>query len=100
MLLGQLCIETDPAGAQVYIDRQLVGVTPYANDIPFGRYLVELRLSNYETVRQIVNIDANLPRYPLATTLRKLTGFWIVRSQPSGAEVSVDGISVGKTPLT
>lgn len=98
--LGQLCIETDPAGAQVYIDRQLVGVTPYANDMPFGRYLVELRLSNYETVRQVVNIDANLPRYPLATTLRKLTGFWVVRSQPTGAEVSVDGISVGKTPLT
>ncbi|MGC8904047.1 PEGA domain-containing protein [Thermus sp.] len=95
-----LSVDSNPQGAEVYLDGRLQGRTPLSLSVNPGRHEVELRLSGYQPYRVTVNpkpgeqvrISAQLSPEPRQGSLS-------VDSTPSGAEVYVEGALRGRTPL-
>jgi hypothetical protein len=98
---GHLTLNSRPAGAAVIVDGVSRGATPLELDLPAGSHTVVFRSGASER-RVDVKVDAgarvtenvDLP-VPVAST-----GSIEITSDPAGARVSLDGSSVGATPLT
>ena len=99
--LGTLSVQTNPAGATVVIDGQQRGATPLSVQLKPGRHVVELVTDG--DVRSIpvmitpggqVSHSIEIPRATSAL------GELQIRTEPAGAQVTVDGRLLGKSPLT
>ena len=96
---GTLRVTSNPSGASVYVDNEFVGYTPVSYGTRPGSHNVRIEADGYEpfTTRVNVrpggteNVDASLNRVQRAGTIS-------FNSQPSGADVYVDGRYVGTTP--
>ncbi|WP_457628670.1 PEGA domain-containing protein [Oceanithermus sp.] len=97
---GTLSIDSSPQGAEVYLDGARVGRTPMQISLDEGSYDVELRLADYEPYRARVQVRAGQTAR-LSPRLQPVprTGTLEVTSDPSGAEVYVDGVYRGRTHL-
>ena len=99
---GTLIVKTDPSGMPVVIDGKPNGTTPLEAALAPGDHLVELIVSESERRKIPVTITAGsqvsqfieLPK--AAPVLGKLQ----VRTEPSGARVTVDGHVFGRAPVT
>jgi hypothetical protein len=99
--LGTLAVQTNPAGATVVIDGQQRGASPLSLALKPGRHVLEL-VTEGDVRSMPVTITAGgqvsqfieLPR--TASALGELQ----IRTEPAGAQVSVDGRPLGKSPLT
>jgi hypothetical protein len=99
---GTLIVKTDPSGMSVVIDGKPNGTTPLEAALTPGDHLVELVVSESERRKIPVKITAGgqvsqfieLPK--AAPVLGKLQ----VRTEPSGARVTVDGHVFGRAPVT
>ena len=59
-LFGYITINSDPEGADVFIDGTRVGVTPYfMREIKRGKHNVELQLNGYYSYGELVDIGIN-----------------------------------------
>jgi hypothetical protein len=98
---GTLVVQTTPAGALVAIDGKPRGVTPLTLALPPGAHRLEV-VSDGDprtipftiTAGGVVSQFIELPKADAAT------GQLVVRSQPSGARVTIDGVPRGIAPLT
>jgi len=101
---GNAFIDSRPPGASIFIDGIAQGATPLKVALQAGEHMLELKLDassrsftfNVEagtTTSHYVEL-ATTPAIPVAST-----GLLEVASDPSGAQVSVDGASKGRTPL-
>jgi hypothetical protein len=100
---GSLSIETRPAGIAVTIDGASRGVTPLAIELTAGDHLVEL-ITNTEQRRIPVTIRAGSQVSQFlemagATAAASATEL-LVRTEPLGASVTVDGRFVGQSPVS
>ncbi|MDD1702005.1 MAG: PEGA domain-containing protein [Methanoregula sp.] len=109
---GSLQIDSTPAGAAVYLDGNYQGLTPssgafYINELTPGIYTVTLKMQDYQTNSQsavvtggIVN-DLHITLVPVvAGPTRDTTGQILVSSSPSGANIYLDNVYMGITPVT
>jgi len=96
-----LKVTSSPPGAAVLIDSRLRGKTPIEiREVEPGRREIEVRRDGYPPYRETVtlapgttkSIDARLTSEPETGSLR-------VVSDPSGAEVRVNGVRKGLSPL-
>jgi len=98
---GGIDLQSDPPGAQFSLrseDNQTVrgGVTPQVIvDLPTGKYFVTMHRGNWE-----MREEAEVQR---GETTKKSLAFVTVpvkiTSDPSGAEINIDGAARGRTPL-
>lgn len=59
-VFGSLGVSSAPKGAQVFLNEQNVGVTPYANPrLQPGNYLLKVALDSYEPVKENVSVVKN-----------------------------------------
>lgn len=96
---GSLSVSSNPAGAEAYVDGQFVGYTPLTYGTRSGNHNVEVRLSGYDTYSTSVNVPGGQTasvNAGLVQTARN--GTVNFTSNPSGAEVYVNGQYVGVTP--
>jgi hypothetical protein len=99
--MGTLTVQTNPNGASVDVDGQPRGVTPLTLSLSPGRHT--LKLANEGNVRSTpITITAGgqvsqLIELPRASSL---LGELQVRTDPAGAQVTVDGHVYGRAPLT
>jgi len=99
--MGTLTVQTNPNGASVDVDGQSRGVTPLTLSLSPGRHT--LKLANEGNVRSMpITITAGgqvsqLIELPRASSL---LGELQVRTEPAGAQVTVDGHVYGRAPLT
>ncbi len=96
---GSISIGSTPSGAEAYVDGQFVGYTPVAYGTRSGSHAVEVRLSGYDTYSTSVNVPGGQTasvNAGLVSTVRN--GTVNFTSNPSGAEVYVNGQYVGVTP--
>ena len=99
---GTLVVNTNPSGAGVVIDGKPRGLTPVTASLAPGDHVLEIVLSETERRKIPVTITPGgqvsqfleLPK--AAPELGKLQ----VRSEPSGARVTVDGHVFGRAPVT
>jgi hypothetical protein len=100
VIYGTLDIRSQPAGARAYVNDQYVGLTPVRYGAAEGSHEVRLELGGYEPFRTQVSLRGGateLVEVGLSPVRR--TGTVTFRSEPSGAEVFVDGQRMGTTPL-
>jgi len=95
---GDATVETQPAGAMVYVNSTFVGTTPLTLPREKGRYSLRVSMAGYEPVGRAVDIDGRAQR--IAIELVPMEVAYIdVASEPADAEVLLDGTKAGKTPL-
>jgi serine/threonine protein kinase len=98
---GTLVVSTNPSGVPVIVDGQPRGNTPLTLELAAGAHRLELAtegepriipftLTAGSTVAQTIELPKAVP----------LTGQLVVRSEPPGARVTIDGTPSGTTPAT
>ncbi len=98
-LSGHIIITSTPGGAEVYLNEQRVGTTPYQGRHIAGNYNLVLQTPlHHEHITQFELNEGAMVDLPLIN-LRPRFGYWQVNSQPSGAEVYLGGRLMGTTPM-
>lgn len=97
IIAGQLSIDSNPQGAQVQVDGNASGVTPFniASLTP-GQHTVTVSKPGYSTETRSINI-ASGGKSNLSIQLVQLAASVAANSTPSGAEIWVDGKDTGRT---
>ncbi len=97
--MGAIKVVSLPAGAEVYMDGAMVGLTPLTlAEVSKGRRRVMVRRAghrNWETSVEVIPGEAVEVRADLQTE----TGVLNIISTPDNADVSISGKSHGRTPL-
>ncbi|MGE5126565.1 MAG: TonB family protein, partial [Betaproteobacteria bacterium] len=100
---GALHLESDPPGAGVRVNGQARGQTPLdLRELPLGDYEVVFERRGYEAQARRVSLSAAAPLAELRAKLVRsapTTGTAEIVSSPAGAEVTIDGKPLGRTPL-
>ncbi len=98
---GQLAIDSMPEGAQVQVDGRTDAsyVTPFAlTNVQPGQHTLTFSKAGYSTDTRTVNVAAG-NRASASGRLTQLMATLVVKSDPAGANIYVDGRDVGaKTP--
>jgi hypothetical protein len=98
---GTLSVESDPAGSAVVVDGRDRGVTPLTLTLTAGDHVMVLGSdSTARTVPLKIVGGAQVTQFYALPHASPLTGRLDVRSEPSGARVSVDGQARGVAPMT
>ena len=101
---GYLSISSAPLGASVDVNGIGIGRTPVTrHELTTGSKLVTLRLSGYKPEEKGVTILENETAdlfVSLSAIAPSEEGFLTVTSVPTGASVSLGGVSIGSTPIT
>ncbi len=98
-IVGNVYVTTVPSGAKIYLDGEEKGVSPMQlESVLIGKHKVEVAMENYKREEMEVEVkegqtsDARVQMRDFAT--------FTVNSQPKGAQLEVEGDSVGRTPCT
>lgn len=95
ILPGLVDIVSEPAGAQVSLDGEPLGVTPLRQRaIEAGDSLLELRLARYQPLSQTVSITGRAVSQTLAFELAPDWADVTVPTEPADAELRVDEVLV------
>ncbi len=96
---GNVAFSSTPAGATITIDGVDVGQTPMKAEVLSGVHEFVVKLAAHKAWTDKVSVaareDISLPDI----TLEQADGLVLLRSSPSNASVTVDGVYQGQTPL-
>lgn len=96
---GQVYVTTDPEGATLHLDSVSCGSTPATiAAVTPGKHILVVRKPGYRETRTTVVLNAE-ERLAVELNLEPLKGLILVHSIPSGADVEIGGVNIGKTPL-
>lgn len=99
-LTGLALVHSDPPGAEITIGGATYGRTPLLlTTLPFGSYRLDFSREGHESRSIDVTIKDRRP-FKVSVALPSTSGALSVASDPSGAEVFVNGIPQGHTPVT
>ena len=94
----RVSLTSNPSGATVVIDGQDRGVTPIIlYDLSPGRHHVKFRRAGYDDADRIVD-TRKTPFLERNTVMEETKGLLLIKSDPAGADIQVDGASIGQTP--
>ena len=98
---GLLQVSSTPAGAEVRLDGERVGTTPWKVERKkSGSYELSLALDDYLGHRETIEVRDGQPT-SVSATLEPNFGGLVVHSSPAGARVMLDGKDSGElTPAT
>jgi hypothetical protein len=99
--LGGIQVNTEPPQASLYLNDEPYLRSPIEiiNQIQPGKYRLKIDHPYYETIEQDVFIRANEVT-KISKTLVPAKGKFSLESAPTGAKVKIDGVLIGKTPIT
>jgi len=96
---ASVTFQSAPRGATVRVDGKARGVTPKTMDLLEGAHAYELTLDGHEPVRGRIKVSARKDKVLPTMVLALVDGSLHLESAPSGANVTVDGVYRGQTPL-
>ncbi|MBU4444714.1 PEGA domain-containing protein, partial [bacterium] len=97
---GVLNITSKPSGAVVSINGETRGKTPITLDnLHIGNYQIKIEKSDYVTLEKNVTIEVDSIK-SIHADLFKKPSFFTLNSDPSGAEIFIDGKNIGKSPVS
>ncbi|MBQ8467312.1 MAG: SUMF1/EgtB/PvdO family nonheme iron enzyme [Prevotella sp.] len=97
-VLAQVRVSCPTPGAQIYVNDQLKGTSPWSGTLSAGNYLFEARLSGYRSGRQSETLAERANRQIEIPALVAITGNLDVSYKPMNAEVWLDGKKLGTSP--
>ena len=91
-------MSSQPSGATVSVDGMDRGVTPLViYDLGPGRHHLRYRLAGYEDRDRFFNMDEG-PVLEKSETLVPEKGLLLLRTDPPGCAIAIDGVAAGTTP--
>ncbi len=98
---GIVIIHSDPQGAQVELNGQLVGNTlgAYQGLHYAGDYTLTLKKKMYHSISKTFNLNSGETLEIPSIKLKPKFGYWQVSTNPPGADIYLDEKLVGKSPL-
>lgn len=97
-MYGFIQFDTDPVETTIYLDGKEVGVTPYIiNDVLEGQHAVRFEKKGYRSYQTTVVVEEG-KRSEVSASLNDFFTA-IIKSNPSGSSVKIDGKNVGVTPV-
>ena len=108
-------VRSDPAGASIRINEQSCSTPTCRFDLPPGTYRIEARMNGFRPAETSVTLVARNPAAPVTMSLErepavvvepptqpkrpagKPRGTLLVKTEPGGADVFVDGSRAGRT---
>ncbi len=98
---GTLNLDSNPRGAEVYVNGEPRGRTPLTLVLNEGSYRVEFRLPGYQPYQTMVRVERGREVRVLANLVPEVRkGVLNLDSTPRGALVELDGRPQGQTPLS
>jgi uncharacterized protein (TIGR02145 family) len=100
-----LNITSSPSGAQVKLDGVIIGITPLSKELDLsdkskqGIRSLKLTLPEYAEQSQTIQVFPSKDPMAISVDLKKPEGAYFIQSTPEGAEVFIDGLYKGITPL-
>lgn len=93
----EIAIESTPDSANILLDGNRVGVTPYRTQLNAGQHEIQLTKENYYDEKKTVNIDqgGTVERFTLRPNFTMVT----ISANKGGASFSVDGKYVSNMPV-
>jgi serine/threonine protein kinase len=99
--MGTLVVNTNPAGVSVAIDGEPRGTTPLNLSLTPGEHVLQLGSgSDARTIPVTLTAGAQVSQFIELPNVAPARTQLLVRTEPSGARVSVDGTPRGTSPLT
>ena len=100
-LPGRLDVRSALDDIEVFIDGDAAGSAPgLVEDIPRGPHIFEFRKYRYFSLQQEIEIEGLGRSQSVEVDLEPAWGQMQISSVPEGADVLIDGLRVGNTPLT
>ena len=96
---ADVSIASEPAGATVTVDTELLGETPATVPVAAGSAAIELRKPGFRPWRQKVTVVAGQKLTLPTVLLEEIDALLTVVSTPPGAAVTIDQRYRGTTPL-
>ncbi len=99
-LQGYINFETEPPGAEIYLDGIKIGNTPiFRHPVKIGHRTYKLQLENYYPVENDLDVREDF-HYPIKYILKPIEGTLNILSRPTGGSVRINNIpQTQKTPL-
>jgi hypothetical protein len=97
---GELVVNTNPDGVQVFIDGKKHGTTPITLELPTGDHKLELTLGDQTRAIPVkITTGGHVAQFVELPKATSGVGQLSVRTEPAGATVTVDGQRRGVSPL-
>jgi hypothetical protein len=94
----RVSITSQPSGATVIVDGQDRGVTPVVLfDLSPGRHHLKFRKAGYVEADRFFRMDEG-PVIEKNEVLVEEKGLLLIKTDPEGCDIQIDGVSVGKSP--
>lgn len=98
-LPGILKVESDPSGAEVYMNDRKIGVTPLSiPDLEKGRYALKIQAPQYLNWKKYIKIQPGNTS-EVNAQLTVIPGSLYFQTEPAGASAFINSKYVGKTPF-
>ena len=99
-LFGQLSVTSNESNAQILIDGQAIGQTPYDSfvEIERGRHRLRVEKANFFPYERDIKLSPGKKNVVFAE-LKTMLGVLNIRTPVIGARVKIDGKLIGLTPL-
>ncbi len=97
---GIVSISSEPSGAEVELNGQKVGTTPYEGSHYAGEYTLTLRRDMYYPATKTFRLSPSETLKIPIETLKPRFGHWSVKTTPSGATVYLNDKLMGRSPLS
>lgn len=93
-------VRSTPEGADVRIDGQAKGKTPWRGEIPIGKHQVDVTLKGFGAERrEVFGVRGKDQKLTVVLLPEAVGGVISIVTLPEGADVVLDGEVVGQTPL-
>jgi len=95
---GSIKVTSNPSGANIYLDGTFKGTTETTlSNVPIGSHVIKITKSGYNDISKSVTVSSEKTN-TITVSLNSLTGSITISSNPSGAEIFLDGTYRGITP--
>ena len=96
---AQISFNSTPPGAEIMVDGQVLGLTPYTAEVLEGEHELTLKLASHKAWQDDLLVVAGRDMQIPSVALERADGLVFIRSQPSGANVTINGEFRGQTPV-
>lgn len=96
---ADISFASQPAGADIIVNGEVLGVTPASVELLQGAYDVTIKRSGYKAWQDDLMVEAGVARQLPAVSLEAADGLVFIRSTPGNANVTINGQYRGQTPL-
>ncbi|MCK4640300.1 MAG: PEGA domain-containing protein [Candidatus Marinimicrobia bacterium] len=98
VLNGKLSVSSEPSGAIVFINDLTYGKTPLNIDIPAGLYVAKLKKEGFIDYTEEIRIRPE-KTCGIQATLISSPVKYLIKGDPEGADIYINGKHKGKAPL-